>query len=388
MIRLWLIAAVAAPIFQNPPLPQNPSGPSVTPGLAPQGGDAVNTASQPAMPPPPTTEQILERLALQVTGLSARIQSLRKTVGSGPAVDAASVPAPESRPSVDTLRTMVGEVSRELQMRAHAIEVKPSAETASRMLRDRTISLAGFKPAPETKAVPGGPGVNGGGPALPAFDKKKAAEVIFNVGATPITRGELEELVGIIRPFVPEATPEQVASMILRRTLIQSAVLRNAFPEQVAAAVMKAKQIHADVAAGKLGFEDAVKQHSEETAVKTFGGLIDGANAGNVSDFEHRAMAKMKPGEISEPFVANATVEILQLLEVKPAATPPQTTYKYRRLVLGVDMGVPASERFSKIAQLVMTTAVTVVNPAYEPFLPPSVQRGATSGTKPSVGVK
>lgn len=378
MLQTWFLAAAVA-LIQTPfPVPQGPPAP----GVEPVPG-AVNPNAASALPPPPSPEVMAERIAIQATGLGVRIQSLRRIAGLGPGVDAASVAAPESRPSLDTLRALLGEVSRELQVRAHALEVKSASETASSLLQHRSIDLTGFRPAPDRKEAPAGARPDAEGPVLPAADPSRASDVVFRVGSIPITRGDIDEMVSLVHPVMGEASREQVATAVLRRTLVQSAVLRNAFPAQVADALARAKQIRDDVKSGKSSFEEAVKQKSEETAVKTFGGLVDGATPAVLSDFELRALARLKPGELSEPFLSHASVEVVELLEVHPSdLSPLQTTYKFRRLVLGVDMGVPASERFSKLGQLVLSTPVDVVDAAYESFLPPNVQR-KPAGTPP-----
>jgi hypothetical protein len=367
MLQLWLLAFVAQiPVPQNQP---------VQPGLANPG--EVKPASAPAMPPPLTPEQIADRLSLQITGLANRIQTLKKYANVTTSVDASTIPAPESRPSLDALRNMAGEVSREMQVRAHAIEARIASGAADGLLKSREAPHGGFKPAPDAivkEAPPGAAPVI----ALPALDPTKAGEIIYKLGKATITRGELETMVEALRPYMPEATMEQVASAVIRRSLIPLAVARDSFPEEIMVAFKKAKTLREEVVEKKLTFEESVKKNSEEKVAKAFGGLMDGATAMILTDFEHAAISKLKPGEVSEPFMTSVSVEIVELIEKTPGPTMPQTTFKFRRLVLGVDMG---PDREATLVNKQLTANVIVLDPRYETFLPPNVKRTVTPGS-------
>lgn len=377
MTTSWSFALATTLLLQNPtPIPPGPApqggAPVVQPALGGQSNVVQPPASQPA-PPPLTQEQIVERVALQITGLATRIQSLRKMGNVTTAPEAPGAPA--AKPTLDELQRSVGEIARETQRRAQPLEVKLAASVAEELLARRGAPLAGgFVPAPEPKATVQ-PTAVAEGPVFPAFDPAKANDVLYRIGNTPITRGELEGLMQAVRPSMAEASVEQLAQAVLRRSLVQSAAIRNAVPEQVAAAMKKAKEIRENVTSGKLTFEQAVKESSDEVTARTFGGLIDGMAMGALTDAEILALSTMKPGDLSQPFLTSSNVELLQLESVTPGATPASTTYKFRRLLVSVDLGVPAKERFSKATSILMSARIEVLEPAYEGFLPPQLQR-------------
>jgi hypothetical protein len=281
----------------------------------------------------------------------------------------------DGKPTLDWLRTVVGDIAREVLRRAQAIEVPVAARTAEALLTHRELSTSGVMAAPEPKIAPETAATAAAGPPLPAADPTKAQDPIYRIGNAVITRGDLYSMIDAVRPYMPESTPEQLAQTVIRRALIQGAVVRNAFPTQIEASLKKAQEIRDDVDGGKLTFEEAAKKFSDEALAKTQGGLIDGGVASFVTDYEHLAMSKLKPSGISQPFLASYNVEFLRLEKIEPGATPFQTKFYYRRVMVAVDLGVPPEKRFAKVAELTTSARIDVMEPEFEPFLPPSMQR-------------
>ena len=147
------------------------------------------------------------------------------------------------------------------------------------------------------------------------------------------------------------------------------------FPSQLAAALQKAKDIREQIVSGKLTFEDAVKNYSEDPRAKLTAGLVDGAMASFLNESEHVAISKLKPGEISQPFLFGSSVEIVRLEKIEAAVNPSQTKLFYRVIQIGLDLGIPAPEKTSKIRSLVLSSRIDVLDPEFELFIPPSMAK-------------
>jgi hypothetical protein len=346
----------------------------IQPGLTGAQPDGTKPASAPA-PIPLTPEQIQDRLAVQLTGLATRVQALRKlgNITAAPPNSGKVGLDANGKPTLEWLRTIVGEIAREVLRRGQAIEVPAAAQTAERLLAIRTIPKKGFIAAPESKLTAEPPRPEG--PVLPADNPELASEVIYRVGAAPITRGELYAMLTALKPYSPESTAEQIAKTSISRALIPSAVVAANFPSQLAAALQKAKDIREQIVSGKLTFEDAVKNYSEDPRAKLTAGLVDGAMASFLNESEHVAISKLKPGEISQPFLFGSSVEIVRLEKIEAAVNPSQTKLFYRVIQIGLDLGIPAPEKTSKIRSLVLSSRIDVLDPEFELFIPPSMAK-------------
>jgi len=86
----------------------------------------------------------------------------------------------------------------------------------------------------------------------------------------------------------------------------------------IAAAKEKATKLKAEIAAGKLPFADAAKQHSQAPSSSAGGdiGWIERRRP-MPEDFSKAAFA-LKPGEISEPLVSSFGIHLITILEIKP----------------------------------------------------------------------
>lgn len=86
----------------------------------------------------------------------------------------------------------------------------------------------------------------------------------------------------------------------------------------VSAAKDKAVKLKAEIAAGKLSFAEAAKQHSQAPSAGAGGdiGWIERQRP-MPEDFSRAAFA-LKPGETSEPLVSSFGVHLVTVLEIKP----------------------------------------------------------------------
>jgi parvulin-like peptidyl-prolyl isomerase len=86
---------------------------------------------------------------------------------------------------------------------------------------------------------------------------------------------------------------------------------------EIAAARQQAGQLKAEIAAGKLTFAEAAKKHSQAPSAAAGGdiGWIERRRP-MPEDFS-KAAFRLKPGEISEPFVSPFGVHLITVLEVK-----------------------------------------------------------------------
>lgn len=79
-----------------------------------------------------------------------------------------------------------------------------------------------------------------------------------------------------------------------------------------AQAVARLEQYRADLAAGKVSFEDLARQHSQDGSAST-GGDLGWAVAGQfVPEFE-QAMNQLRPGEVSPPLVSRFGVHLIRV---------------------------------------------------------------------------
>lgn len=375
-------ASVILTIVQAPQGPNPPQGNNAPPvQTQPPGVQQLPAADQVPPAPKMSQEEIAARLAEQLTGLAGRVQSLRRLANAGSNV---SEPDPKSIPAatIEGVRRALGEISAEVQRRARGIELKVAANTALRLAEpdSRKLTLStGVKPAPEPpRAAPGTAAaaqqLQAPTSHLPEFDPAKAELVVYKINGIPVTRGEIEELTAPLLKWTPELGKDTLAQRAISSAIIPLAVRKAKQANEIAPILAKAKALRADIVAGRRTFEDAAKELSEDPSTKPFGGLLDGWRPGLLLPFELAALAKLKPGDVSEPFLTASAVEILQLIEVtENTARMSDSTLKLRRIMFTIGGGA------SELLSLVKQAQVEVIDQRYDEMLPPLVKRGGNT---------
>ena len=93
-------------------------------------------------------------------------------------------------------------------------------------------------------------------------------------------------------------------------------------PDQIAAQEKKADEIHMQIMAGTLTFEDAALKYSEDEGSNTKGGELPVFGTGKmIEEFEDVAFGLTKDGEVSEPFKSRFGWHIVKRLEFIPPPT-------------------------------------------------------------------
>jgi PPIC-type PPIASE domain/SurA N-terminal domain len=94
---------------------------------------------------------------------------------------------------------------------------------------------------------------------------------------------------------------------------------------------VRIEQILADVKAGKIRFEDAAKQFSDDKGSGAQGGELPWAGKGTfVAEFETAAYALQKPGDITPPVKSQFGWHVIKLL-AKGSDAPPAEKAKYKQ---------------------------------------------------------
>ncbi len=113
---------------------------------------------------------------------------------------------------------------------------------------------------------------------------------------------------------------------------------------ELQAVLTKARSIRADIAAGKLSFADAVRQHSESPSREHGGDQGFLPRRGVMVESFSRAAFSLKPGETSEPVITPFGVHLIHCTEIKPG----QGTWSDAREELSRAL---AAERFAELAK-------------------------------------
>lgn len=366
-IAVSLTLSIAGLATASTQAPQDPVAPANPPGVQQLPGPDPNAvpASRPAMPP----EEIAARFADQITGLAGRAMALRKLAGLG---NPQGEPTSRPQANLDDIRRFLGMISKEIHLRAHPIELRVASTTAVKLAETsaRAIPPTTVKPAPELKR-PVAPNVTGDTVTsrMPPMDPTKATDVVFKVGSIEITRGELESHVQTMAHFIPEWTADVHCERLLRSAIIPLALRRANLPANANEVMQKAKTLRDEIAAGKRDFEATARELSDDPSTKPTGGLCDGWKPQAITAFELATVAKLKPGEISEPFIITTGVEFIQLIELQQNPSKmSDSSIKMRRLVLSFKLE-------NDLASLLKNANIEVYDPAYEPFLPGAIAR-------------
>lgn len=388
MLQLWiasiaLVSAAALTTTQQPGTIGPPAGPQVGP---PQGTPGVTPipGGQPASRPKPSDAEIQARLTDSLGIMINRIAALRR-ISNTPAPVGTNPPAPA--PTIEAIRDTIGEITREVQRRAVSLELTLAGETAEKLCNSsaRVIPRHGFSAAPELKMAqptpntPAGspsPGATASGATLPAFDATKAADVIFRVNGVAITRGELESMVSAMARWSPEIPKETHAQRALNGAIVPLALRRAKMGNSSDPIIARAKTARDEIVAGKKTFEAMAQEISEDPATKKFGGLLDGWRPDSLTPFERTALADLKPGEISQPFMTGSAVELLQLIEANVnEMKPSESTFKLRRIMISLNQP-------GDLASLVKASRADVLDERYESFLPAQLERNVVAPKK------
>jgi PPIC-type PPIASE domain len=344
------------------------------------GADSQSTPSpltaltQPKIPEL-TPDQKAERMVSRLTSLEARIAQLRKVAGdtSDPNAGPAVAPPPAT---LEGIRDALNDLARELYRKGRPLELRTTADEVSEHLKARRPSLESFAPAPDAKTarpnvapanttpVPPAPVA-----AYPDADPSRVDEIVVSVAGSPIRRGEVESAIALRMRRIPGGSRTTAARLVLGQSLVPIAALRGTRAKEVDALLARAKALREEITSGKRTCEEVARAESTDKLGKAFGGLLDGVGPALFSDAELAALEKLKPGEISEPFLDANGVTILQLLEeTKPDAggapvAPSTPIIKARRIRLGLD---PGAEK---------TAEMEIPNASFEPFLPAAQPR-------------
>ncbi|MFN0204890.1 MAG: peptidylprolyl isomerase [Planctomycetota bacterium] len=368
MSTLWITSLaisgtiVASPVQQGPALP----------GVNPPGVQQIPGSPNPTAPPRPTLspEELASRFAESLTGLAGRVNSLRRLANLGdPSGEAPKPPAG----TIDAIRRILGDITREIHLRAHPIELKVAGSTAESLASPaaRSIPAASIKTAPEMKrtAITNVNITTTQGPGYPAIDASKADQIVYRVGGVEIRRGEIDNIVLALAKFQPETNLEFHGAKAVRGGVLPRALRKSSLPEGADAIVQKAKSLRDEIASGKRTFEDAARELSDDPSTKPFGGLCDGWKPSLLQPLELAVMASMKPGEISEPFMMTSGMEFIQLIEIKQnAAKPSDSEIRMRRIILSFNLP-------NNIATLTKAANVEVLVNEFEHLLPDQIQR-------------
>lgn len=379
MSTLWITSFVISSTIVVSTFQQGPAPPAINPpGVQPLPA-GVNPVAPPANRPTLSPEEIAARFADQLTGLAGRANSLRRLANLG---DPSGDPPKPPAGTIDAIRRLLGDITREIHLRAHPIELKVAGKTAESLASPsaRMLPQGSFKTAPEVKRAPGIT-VNttvAAGPQYPPIDLSKANEIIFKLGGIEIRRGEIDNIVMAMARFSPETSLEIHGERALRGALVPLALRKANLPETAQAVIQKVKTLRDEIANGKRTFEDSARELSDDPSTKQFGGLCDGWKPTLLTPLELAVVASMKPGGISEPFMITSGMEFIQLIELQQnPAKPAEGEVRMRRIILSFNLP-------NNIATLTKAANVEVFNADYEPFLPPQIQRTRSlQGAKP-----
>ena len=93
-------------------------------------------------------------------------------------------------------------------------------------------------------------------------------------------------------------------------------------PEKQAAIEQRIKEVHGQIASGKLPFADAALKYSEDESSNTKGGELPMFGTGKmIEEFEDAAFALNNDGDLSAPIKSRYGWHIIKLIEKKPLGT-------------------------------------------------------------------
>jgi peptidyl-prolyl cis-trans isomerase SurA len=171
-----------------------------------------------------------------------------------------------------------------------------------------------------------------------------------------VTDQDLEKAFKVRRRFPSSKTLEFKYSLILRRVALDAA------PE----VVERQRQVLADLAAAiprSHTFEEAVEKHSQHFN-KEKAGLVDFTPAASVEPAVSKALARLKPGEISEPLRVNDGWMLLRL-EAKRHSVDPDLEPQKEKLRVQLTESKKA-QRYEKFMRQAREQAAIQLAPVYE----------------------
>ena len=157
-------------------------------------------------------------------------------------------------------------------------------------------------------------------------------------------------------------------------------------------AKVKIDGILADIKSGKITFEDAAKQYSEDKSNSAEGGMLGFAGRKTfVEAFENSAWKLTTPGEISEPVKSQFGWHLIKLVELGSAATPDEIK-KYnadetQRIMQQVNdpQGRPMGSWLTSLVQsakVVVNPSPVIVANAKSPLLQTNIVPGKKTASK------
>ncbi|HKE00993.1 MAG TPA: peptidylprolyl isomerase [Planctomycetota bacterium] len=369
---LWLQAQAPMP-GQGPLTPEGQTAPS-----------PLSALTQPKIPEL-TPEQKAERLMARLTSLEARIAALRKVAGASDDPGGASPEAPPA--TLEGIRDALNDIARDLHRKGRPLELRAVASDAAARFKSRVPPDDAFTPAPETKSVAIPPpsmmpttptAATTTAVSIPDIDTARAGDVICRVDGKDIRRGDLEAAVALRMRRLPGGNRTSAARLALGQSLVPIAALKSRRGPEVDALLARAKGLREEIVSGKRTFDACARAEATDKMGRAFGGLLDGVAPSMFSDADLAVLDKLKPGDVSEPFVDGNCVTLLQLIQekagVEPAAavagvTPPASpTIQARRLRLGL---APGAEKSAELE---------IADAAYDAVMPGGYPRKAKSG--------
>jgi peptidyl-prolyl cis-trans isomerase SurA len=171
-----------------------------------------------------------------------------------------------------------------------------------------------------------------------------------------VTDEDLEKAFKVRRRFPSSRTLEFKYSLILRR------VAQDAAPEIVEAQRKHLEELRGRIPGG-LTFEEAVTKHSQHFN-KEKAGLVDFTPAASVEPAVSTTLARLKPGEVSEPLRVNDGWMLLRL-EAKRHAVDPDSQKQKERLRTQLSES-KKTQRYEKFMRQAREQAAIQLAPIYE----------------------